>query len=196
MTSYSKEDIKKAIAEANAKEIAVSFKGMAPITPGWDKFIHLIHSEIHGAPNTTIPNSPLEERMINGVIIRNLFYLTVRISKLEMLSESSALIEVFSDIFNTEILPVSAFINIIGGEKPGEAHKDNRETIFWQCHGVSEWTLYETPESPKYETSELKIYKKIRLDPGDVLYLRNQGIHSVQNFGPRASIAFMPDNRN
>ena len=195
MTNYSKEDIKKAIAEADAEEIAVVFKGMIPEVPTWEQFINLINTEIHGPASGGISNAPLEERVINGVIIRNLFYLTVRVSDLSLVPTTNKLINIFNNVFKAEMIPVSAFINIIGGEKPGEAHRDERETVFWQCQGTSEWTLYETPDSPRYETSELKIRKKIKLEPGDVLYLRNKGIHSVKNFGPRASIAFMPDNR-
>jgi len=136
--------------------------------------------------------SPLEERWINGVIIRNLFYLTVRIRKKESIKEIKALDTLFSEVFNAELQPVGAFINIIGGEKPGEAHRDNRETIFWQCQGISEWTIYEDPSEERYDSSKLQVLKTIKLSPGDVLYLRNKGMHSVRNDGPRASIAFMP----
>lgn len=192
MSEYSIEDIKAAIELANTSEIAVAFTGLLPNTPKWESFIELIDKEIHGPPSGGHPQSPLEERWINGVIVRNLFYLTVRVPNKETIKEIKALDTIFEQIFNTEMDPVAAFINIIGGEKPGEAHRDGRETIFWQCQGVSEWTIYEDPITERYVTEDLKIKKTIKLREGDVLYLRDRGMHSVRNFGPRASIAFMP----
>lgn len=191
MNAHSIENIKQAIAEANNSEIAVAFTGLIPDVPDWESFIMLIEKEIHDSQRTIAPESPFEERIINGVIIRNLFYLMVRISDAASIKEIQPLKQLFTEVFEKEIDPVGAFINIVGGEKPGEAHRDNRETIFWQCQGASEWTIYEDPEGPTYVTSELKVKKKIKLRQGDVLYLRNRGMHSVENFGPRASIAFM-----
>lgn len=191
MTEYSIEAIKEAITLANEGEIAVSFSGLLPDVPDWGTFINLIDEEIHGPASVGTPQSPLEERWVNGVIIRNLFYLTVRLQKKESIKEIKALDALFSQVFNKELQPVAAFINIIGGEKPGEAHRDSRDTIFWQCQGSSEWTIYEDPIEEKYDSSALKVIKTIKLRPGDVLYLRNRGMHSVKNFGPRASIAFM-----
>lgn len=192
MPEYSIDAIKEAIALANESEVAFSFPGLLPDVPDWESFIHLINEEIHGPASMGSSQSPLEERWINGVIIRNLFYLTVRIRKKESIKEIKALDTLFSEVFNAELQPVGAFINIIGGEKPGEAHRDNRETIFWQCQGISEWTIYEDPLEEKYDNSMLKVMKVVNLRPGDVLYLRNKAMHSVKNFGPRASIAFMP----
>lgn len=192
MNTYSVEEIKQAIQKANTDEIATSFVGLLPEVPDWERFIMLIDKEIHDNQNTITPQSPFEERVINGVVIRNLFYLMVRMSEDESIKEIQPLKKLFGEVFGVEIDPVGAFINIVGGEKPGEAHRDNRETIFWQCQGDSEWTIYEDPEGQHYVTSELKVKKTIKLRPGDVLYLRNRGMHSVKNFGPRASIAFMP----
>lgn len=195
MPKYSIEDLKATIEAAKTSEIAVSFPGLLPDVPNWEKFVYLIDEEIHGPPNNGHPQTPLEERWVNGVIIRNLFYLTVRIRDKEILNEIQAIDDIFSPVFGSELTPVGAFINIIGGEKPGEAHRDNRETIFWQCQGESKWTIYEDPEGERYDTSALKIHKTIKLVPGDVLYLRDRGMHSVENFGPRASIAFMPNEK-
>lgn len=202
MEKYSIETIKESIDLANKSEIAVVFPKLAPEVPDWGSFINLIETEAHGAPMGGMPQSPFEERWINGIIIRNLFYLTVRISKKESIKEIKSVEEIFKNIFNRELDPVAAFINIVGGEKAGQAHKDNRETIFWQCQGFSEWTIYEDLAEEdrehkdvsvkRYETSQPKILKIIDLRPGDVLYIRNGGIHSVRNQGPRASIAFMP----
>jgi hypothetical protein len=192
MAVYSIEDIKQAINKANSEDVAVVFPGLFPDVPTWESFIMLIEDEIHNTGRSIVPQSPFKERAINGVIIRNLFYLTVNISSDESIKEMQPLKSLFGEIFNTEIEPVAAFINIVGGETPGEAHRDSRETIFWQCQGDSEWTIYEEPEEEYYDTSKLKVKKKIGLKAGDVLYLRNRGMHSVENFGPRASIVFMP----
>lgn len=193
MSKYSKDFIEEAIARADTTETAVVFEGMAPIVPTWDAFIALIDKEINGRPsNGGQPNEPLKERLINGVLVRNLFYLTVRISDKEFFPEAEDIYKTFGEIFNKEICPVGAFINIVGGEEPGAPHSDERETVFWQCQGESEWTIYETPASKKYLPADLKIDKVINLRPGDVLYLKNGGIHSVKNRAHRASIAFMP----
>jgi hypothetical protein len=193
MTKYTPEHIVEAIYRANTSEIATIFKGMISDTPSWSDFIALIDREANGSPMPGHPQAPLEERWVNGVVIRNLFYLTVRILDTAQIRQIQAVKDIFGPIFNAEIDPVGAFINIIGGEKPGEAHKDGRDTIFWQCQGESEWTIYNTPETERYDTSKLVVNKVIKLAPGDVLYLKKGGLHSVRNFGPRASIAFMPN---
>jgi ribosomal protein L16 Arg81 hydroxylase len=143
-------------------------------------------------PRDLYLGSPLEERLVNSLIVRNLFYLTVGFSDDRDIREIQQVYETFKDIFSNELLPISAFVNIIGGEKPGEAHHDERETIFWQCIGTSEWTVYEDPAEGKYEVASLKIKNQFVLNPGDILYLKNRGIHSVKNYGPRAAIAFAP----
>jgi mannose-6-phosphate isomerase-like protein (cupin superfamily) len=192
MNTYSVEDIKQAIEKAKTDEIATSFVKLFPEVPDWESFIMLIDKEIHDTEYTAVNQSPFEERNINRVTIRNLFYLMVWMSDGDSIKEIKPLKKLFSEVFGAELETVGAFINIIGGEKPGEAHRDNRETIFWQCQGASQWTIYEDPEGPDYVTSELKVKKTIKLRPGDVLYLRDRGMHSVENFGPRASLAFMP----
>lgn len=193
MTKHSTDQIIEAINKANESEIAVVFKGLIDDTPTWSDFIALIDREANGGPMGGSPQAPLEERWVNGLVIRNLFYLTVRISDTNQIRQIQALKDIFNPIFNAEMEPVGAFINIIGGEKPGEAHKDQRDTIFWQCQGESEWTIYDTPDTERYETSKLVVNKVLKLVPGDVLYLKKGGIHSVRNYGPRASIAFMPN---
>lgn len=192
MTNYSIEHISSAVESARATEIAVVFKGLLPVVPSWDAFLKLTDKEIHGEPSHGGSSSPFEQRVINGVKIRNLFYLMVRISDRRYFPEADELYKIFSSVLGTELDPVSAFINIIGGEKPGEAHRDDRETVFWQCHGEAKWSFYDAPEEGKYDTDKLQVIKTIVLEPGDVLFMRNRAMHSVQNFGPRASIAFMP----
>lgn len=193
MTKYPVEQITEAIAKANDVDIATVFKGLIQDVPTWADFISLIDREANGGPMGGSPQAPLEERWVNGLVIRNLFYLTVRISDTKVIKQIQAIEDIFGPIFNAEMHPVGAFINIIGGEKPGEAHGDERDTIFWQCQGESEWTIYDTPDTERYETSKLVVNKVLKLVPGDVLYLKKGGIHSVRNYGPRASIAFMPN---
>jgi len=186
------EEVRAGIEEARGDGVAVIFKNLVPAVPSWENFLKLIDKEIHGEPSRGGSHAPFEERVINGVTIRNLFYLMVRLSDRENFPEAEQLYKIFHSVLKVELDPVSAFINIIGGEKPGEAHRDNRETIFWQCHGEAKWYFYDAPEYGHYDTDKLEIIKTIALEPGDVLFMRNKAMHSVENFGPRASIAFMP----
>lgn len=194
MITYSKEEILKSIQAARDSEVAVVFKEMILVNPSWASFITMIDKASRTPARDIHLGSPLEERLVNSLIVRNLFYLTVGFSDNRDVREIQQVYEIFEDIFNGELAPVSAFVNIIGGEKPGEAHHDERETIFWQCIGSSEWTVYEDPTESKYEVSSLKIKNQFVLNPGDILYLKNKGIHSVKNYGPRAAIALAPMN--
>lgn len=192
MSKYSEQDIKSDIEAARNSETAVVFKNIAPDVPSWDDFIQLIDREIHTPQHSYNPNSPFEERVINGVTIRNLFYLMVTVSSQGELKSLGTISDIFSKVLEASITPVGAFINIIGGEPAGEPHRDDRETLYWQCQGTAKWFLYENPGDGHYDTKNLKVIKELRLEPGDVIFVKKRAMHSVQNFGPRAAIAFMP----
>jgi mannose-6-phosphate isomerase-like protein (cupin superfamily) len=163
-------------------EKAYVFKNLAPATPTWDQFIAHLDDAIHNfQPSPS--QEPLEQRIINGVIQRRLFYLMVDGPTQHYYPESQAVHDIFNEALNTEISPVSAFINFIGREKAGGAHTDNRETIYWQCIGEAVWHIYDSLED-RYPRAEYV------LQPGDVIFVAEGVIHQVRADQPRAAIGF------
>jgi hypothetical protein len=189
MKNINMDDLKIAIDKVRNGDLAVVFKGMFPDTPSWDRFIQQTHREIHRAP-TGIPMQPLEERIINGVILRNLFYLMVRSPFIEDFPEMQEIQDTFGEVLGGEILPVSSFINFIGGEKPIAPHCDMRETVYWQCQGTAIWKIYAESPINEFNMNIVKPVAEYKLYPGDIIYVGREVGHSVVTLEPRAAIGF------
>lgn len=174
--------VRSKIEEVRAGAKAYLFKNLVPIVPGWDKFIAHLDDAVHNFPPSP-SQEPLEQRIINGVIQRRLFYLMVDGPTQKYFPESQAVHDIINEAIDGEISPVSAFINFIGREKPGGAHIDNRETIYWQCIGQAVWHIYENYDD-KYPLAEYV------LEPGDVIYVAEGVIHQIRADQPRAALGF------
>ena len=76
----------------------------------------------------------------------------------------------------------NTFYTFEGAVRSGsDTHSDSADVVHWQCHGKSEWTLYD-------ETSEPV---KIILEPGDVIWFKKGQRHSTFNLEPKMSLIFM-----
>jgi hypothetical protein len=179
------QNIKEKIEQARTDRRAAVFRGLVKDTPKWEDFIQHAQRQADSPP-ATIPLIPLEERTINGVILRNLFYLAVRDPDLEAFPETKLIRDIFDSALSGTIEPTSAFINYIGGEPPIGVHADMRETVYWQCQGTSIWEISDDsvwPEVPK-------VIESNELHPGDVIYLPRELKHNVIIRQPRCGIAF------
>ncbi len=174
--------VRSKIEEVRGGAKSYLFRNLAPVVPTWDQFIAHLDDAIHNFPPSP-SQEPLEQRIINGVIQRRLFYLMVDGPSQDYFPESQAVHDIFNEALGDEISPVSAFINFIGRERSGGAHVDNRETIYWQCIGEAVWNIYETLED-KYPLAQYI------LQPGDVLFVAEGVLHEVRADRPRAAIGF------
>jgi beta-galactosidase beta subunit len=76
----------------------------------------------------------------------------------------------------------NTFYTFEGAANTGSAvHSDSADVIHWQCHGKSEWTLYDDTSKPV----------KIILEPGDVIWFKQGQRHSTFNLEPKMSLIFM-----
>jgi hypothetical protein len=190
MESSSVDHVRSKIEEVRAGAKAHLFKDLVPVVPSWGQFISHLNDAIHNYQPSTA-NQPLEERIINGVIQRGLFYLMVDGPRQDHFPESKAVYDIFNEALDAEISPVSAFINFIGKERPGGVHIDNRETIYWQCIGKATWRIYENHDD-KVPVLEYT------LEPGDVIYVAEHVNHQIRADEPRAAIGFQyrPNDQN
>jgi hypothetical protein len=69
------ETLMQKIEEARADRKSLVLKSLFTKTPPWETFISYIQKQSE-TPPPHIPLIPLEERTINGIIVRNLFYIT------------------------------------------------------------------------------------------------------------------------
>ena len=76
----------------------------------------------------------------------------------------------------------NTFYTFEGAKNSGSnTHSDSADVIHWQCHGKSEWTLYDDTSEPV----------KIILEPGDVIWFKKGQKHSTFNLEPKMSLIFM-----
>jgi hypothetical protein len=76
----------------------------------------------------------------------------------------------------------NTFYTFEGAANTGsDTHSDSADVIHWQCHGKSEWTLYNETSKPL----------KIILEPGDVIWFKQGQEHSTFNLEPKMSLIFM-----
>ena len=182
MTELEIDNVKSKIEYVRSGAKAYVFKNLVPVTPTWDQFIAHLDDAVHNfQPSPS--QEPLEQRIINGVIQRRLFYLMVDGPDQDYYPESQPVHDIFNEALGGEISPVSAFINFIGKERPGGAHTDNRETIYWQCIGEAIWHIFSTLE----DRNPIAEYI---LQPGDVIFVAEGVIHQIRADMPRAALGF------
>jgi hypothetical protein len=183
------EEVRAGIEKVRNGGLAVVFKNLFPIVPTWEDFINHAQLEISTPPGN-IPAQPYEERFINGVLLRNLFYLMVSNPNDKVFPQSRIVRDVFNELLEDELWPVSAFVNFLGGEKPIAPHCDMRETVYWQCQGKVTWKIYKQENINEERAYGIKPDMELHLEPGDVVFVGFMVGHSVVTLGPRAAIGF------
>lgn len=182
-------EVKAGIESVRNGGLAVVFKNLYSDVPDWSTFVAFTHNKAHKPP-AGIPMMPLEERVINGVVLRNLFYLMVSTPDNEFFPQIDEITDDFSELLGGEVLPVSAFINFIGKEKPIAPHCDMRETVYWQCQGTALWRIYKESPINEHNVGSVKPVAEYLLHPGDVIYVGREVGHSVVTNEPRCAIGF------
>jgi mannose-6-phosphate isomerase-like protein (cupin superfamily) len=180
--TYTPEYIKHQIETARLENRAVVFKNLAPEVPSWERIIKYVDKEIHTGPGA-VPMEPLNERVINGVILHHLFYMMVRHPYLSDFPELAQVQDSVEAAIGVRPLVVNSIVNYISGEEPIPVHSDDRETFYWQCQGEAVWQIYD--DWRDREPSQIHA-----LEPGDVIYLPRKVNHSVQMPTPRMAVVF------
>ena len=187
MLNISADEIKLGIHIAKTgNNASFVFKNVVQDNPGWQHFIDHINKEIHtpmDIPRNT--HKPFNERIINGVTLKSLFYIDARVRNMEKFPKYLEVFQTLKNSIEKDVYPVSVFVNFIANEYNIPKHSDKRETLFWQCIGKTFWHVY--PPSSEFPVS-------YTLEPGDILYVPKGVEHEVIIEEPRASIAFGYEN--
>jgi mannose-6-phosphate isomerase-like protein (cupin superfamily) len=179
---YTPEQIKSGIEKARETNRAVVFKNLAPEVPTWDRIVSYVDKEMH-TPPSVVPMEPLNERVINGVILHHLFYMMVRHPYPEDFPEVLQVQNAVEAAIGIRPNIVNSIVNYISGEEPIPVHSDDRETFYWQCQGNAEWQIYDDWRDREPVDGHL-------LEPGDVIYLPRKVNHSVRMPTPRMAVVF------
>jgi mannose-6-phosphate isomerase-like protein (cupin superfamily) len=179
---HTPESIKEAIEKARETNRAVVFKNLAPEVPSWERIIAYVDKEMHTPPGA-IPMEPLNERVINGVIVHHLFYMMVRHPYVEDFPELLQVQNSVEKALGVKPKVVNSIVNYVSGEEPIPVHSDDRETFYWQCQGNAEWQIYDDWRDREPAQGHF-------LEPGDVIYLPRGVNHSVRMPTPRMAVVF------
>jgi hypothetical protein len=187
MLNISADEIKLGISIAQTgNNASFVFKNVVNENPSWQDFIDHINKEIHTPMDNPInTHKPFNERLINGVMLKSLFYMDARVRDMEKFSKYSEVFETLKQAIGKDVYPVSVFVNFVANEYNVPKHCDKRETLFWQCIGKTIWRVY--PPSSEFPVS-------YTLEPGDIIYVPKGIDHEVIIEEPRASIAFGYEN--
>ena len=176
------DEIKTAIDYARENNTAVVFKNLAPEVPSWERIIKYVDHEMHNPPGS-IPMEPLNERVINGVILHHLFYMMVRHPDPQEFPEVLQVQDAIETAIGVRPIIVNSIVNYVSGEEPIPVHSDDRETFYWQCQGQAMWQIYD--DWRDREPSAVHM-----LESGDVIYLPRRVNHSVMMPTPRMAVVF------
>ena len=163
---------------------AAVFKKMFPGVPNWETFIENINysSTIESSRLNTLPEMGLD-KIHGSSLIRDDFYIQSlhKISD-EIFKEQIDLVNFFNKVYNENTKGGTAFVNLAKNKKDIDFHRDQWDSIFWQCIGTTKWTILEKGiDAPVQE---------IILNPGDVAVIPSGVFHGIKIEGPRASIAY------
>lgn len=183
MINVTAEEIKSGIGSTCKNNVwFFVFKNAVEDNPTWETFIDHINEEIHTPMDSPLHvDKPFDERAINGVVLKSLFYMDSRLRNLDRFPVAKEIIRLLSEALDEGVYPASVFVNFVGREFNVPRHFDERETIFWQCQGTTFWHVY-PPES--------EFPMSVELSPGDMIYVPKGIRHEVIVDKPRAAIAF------
>jgi hypothetical protein len=177
------------IDEAIKNKELLIIKDLFTDTPPWDDFIaHLSHQFNNDelAPlDEDEPHNNTDETIINGVNIREHFYLMIsQADDSRFFPKLPPVRDAMNSLMATQYLGAFTLINFVAGERKVNPHYDPRHSFYWQTHGTSTWEVYDP--SKLHEP----IYTK-EVSRGDMLFVPHGVWHSVVATEPRSAISFM-----
>lgn len=150
-------------------------KGAFMNTPVWQEFVTFINWAYQADPIVV----PDQEGVTNIGTIR--FYDPLTMSIGRVTREHFPQLQTMSDTlqeFGEDIEGGISVISLTTAERSTGKHCDNKDVVFWQCIGKTEWTVWYKEEEFVYI-----------LEPGDVIYIPRLTMHQVVSIEPRASIS-------
>lgn len=174
--------LKDKINTATENKTVAVFNNLFKDTPSWQDFIdHLTFAYFN--PPMQVTNNPEKEVLVNGVAILDNFYIRNRVHpETNYLYQNKNVIDIFDKVFEYEGELTASYINFVGNITPLNIHKDERDMVYWQCIGKSEWYVY-----PNGSDNEPEIHV---LNPGDILVSPAGTVHAVVTDSPRAALVF------
>lgn len=160
------------------------FKKMFLDVPKWETFIENINYSSTIESNRLNTLTDLGSDKIHGsCLISNDFYIQSlhKISD-NIFKEQIDLVNFFNDVYGEKTKGGTAFVNLSKNKKDIDVHRDQWDSIFWQCIGTTKWVI-------KEKGSDVPV-QNIILNPGDVAVIPSGVFHGIKIDGPRASIAY------
>ena len=160
------------------------FKKMFLDVPKWETFIENINysSTIESTVLNSLPEMGID-KIHGSSLIRNDFYIQSlhKVSD-EIFKEQVDLVFFFNNVYNEKTKGGTAFVNLAKNKKDIDIHRDQWDSIFWQCIGTTRWKIMEKGiDAPVQE---------FILNPGDIAVIPSGVFHGIKIEGPRASIAY------
>lgn len=189
MFNITKEELAAGVKAADDGLEVFHFKNAVAENPSWDEFFeHLDYETNNQNQIKAMTGDPKSERTINGLILKNLFYMAAVLNKEEIFKSLQEFKDFTSSALGTSVTPVTSFVSLISGDE-SDPHHDCRKTLFWQCKG--ETTFWHLKSSDKDQQGKPgNILGEYILSPGDLFYLGWEVPHNVSVTGPRAAITF------
>ena len=189
MFNITKEELAAGIKAADDGLEVFHFKNAVAENPSWDEFFeHLDYETNNQGQIKAMTGDPKTERVVNGLILKNLFYMAAVLNKQEIFKSLQEFKEFTSSALGTPVEPVTSFVSLISGDE-SDAHHDCRKTLFWQCQGQTTFDHLVSSDRDKVGRPD-NVKGSYVLSPGDLIYLGWEVPHNVFVTGPRAAITF------
>jgi ribosomal protein L16 Arg81 hydroxylase len=108
-------------------------------------------------------------------ILDNYGLVTHDAEKIKKVNDVSPL---FQQLFPSNHISSHLYISLTEISKTFGKHNDDVSVFFWQCIGITRWTVYED------------ISYVYDLMPGELLYIPKEVYHNTQPITPRAGVSF------
>jgi hypothetical protein len=189
MFNITKEELAAGVKEADDNSGVFHFKNAVAENPSWDEFFeHLDYETNNQGPIKAVTGEPKSERVINGLILKNLFYMAAVLNKEDFFKNLKEFREFVSSALGAEANPVTSFVSLISGDT-SDPHHDCRKTLFWQCQGTTTFDHLVSSDRDKVGRPD-NVKGSYVLSAGDLIYLGWEVPHNVFVTGPRAAITF------
>ena len=86
--------------------------------------------------------------------------------------------KIFEKLFSNNCVTAHLYVSLTEISKTFGKHNDNVPVFFWQCIGITRWTVYEDKQY---------VYD---LMPGEMLYIPKEVYHNTEPITPRVGISF------
>jgi hypothetical protein len=108
-------------------------------------------------------------------ILDNFGFVTHDAKNIEKVNDIS---KIFQQLFPNSCISAHLYFSLTEKSETFGKHNDDVSVFFWQCIGITRWTVYEEDEY---------VYD---LMPGEMLYIPKKVYHNTQPITPRVGISF------